>query len=415
MKNFKILLAASTALLTANFALAQTWSQTSAPETNWTAVASSADGTKLVATAGNSGIWVSTNSGATWTQTSAPQSGWFRVASSADGARLAAIGKPLLIVGPPPLSYTGSFYASTNSGATWMSNNLPSVSKIGATSYSLASSSDGRKLAALISFSLGGALFTSTNSGVAWITNNLPDRTWDSVASSADGTRLIVGGLGILVSTNFGNSWMLTNSFEASFVSSSADGSKWVAVSGQQIFISTNLGMTWTQSSAPATNWIALASSADASMLVAVAGGSHNVQNPFLKGPIYTSTNSGATWTSNNVPVQYWTCVASSADGYKLVAATASDPSTNNPGTTVGGGIWISQATPAPQLNIATANTNLDLSWIVPSTNFVMQQSLDLGSWKDMTNKPVLNLTNLQNEVMLSPSSSRGFYRLKTP
>jgi hypothetical protein len=32
-----------------------------------------------------------------------------------------------------------------------------------------------------------------------------------------------------------------------------------------------------------------------------------------------------------------------------------------------------------------------------------------------MTNQPVLNLTNLQNEVMLSPSSSSGFYRLKTP
>src|ERR1017187_6167839 len=130
MKTFRILLLASTALLTANFAFAQTWTQTSAPETNWTAVASSADGTKLVATAGNSGIWVSTNSGATWTQTSAPQSGWFRVASSADGARLAAVGKPLPIVGPPPLSYTGSFFASTNSGAAWMSNKLPSGSKI---------------------------------------------------------------------------------------------------------------------------------------------------------------------------------------------------------------------------------------------------------------------------------------------
>jgi hypothetical protein len=277
---------------------------------------------------------------------------------------------------------------------------------------SLSASADGWKLAVLI-----GAVFTSTNSGAAWITNYLPNGIWNSLASSADGTKLVVAGLGIAVSTNSGSNWMSTNSlsYRAASVTSSADGSKLVVIGGQFIFISTNLGMTWTQSSAPATNWIALASSADASMLVAVAGGSHNVQNSFLKGPIYTSTNSGATWTSNNVPVQYWTCVASSADGHKLVAATAGDPSTNTPGETVGGGIWISQSTPAPQLNIATANTNLDLSWIVPSTNFVMQQSSDLGSWMDMTNKPVLNLTNLQNEVMLSPSSSRGFYRLKTP
>ncbi|MDD5141364.1 MAG: hypothetical protein PHY43_14030 [Verrucomicrobiales bacterium] len=44
-----------------------------------------------------------------------------------------------------------------------------------------------------------------------------------------------------------------------------------------------------------------------------------------------------------------------------------------------------------------------------------MQQSSDLTSWADVTNAPVLNLTNLQNEVLLSPSNSSSFYRLKTP
>ena len=66
-------------------------------------------------------------------------------------------------------------------------------------------------------------------------------------------------------------------------------------------------------------------------------------------------------------------------------------------------------------MNITPANGNLTLSWIVPSTNFVMQQSSDLDSWTDMTNMPVLNLTNLQNQVTLAPSNSSGFYRLKTP
>jgi hypothetical protein len=66
-------------------------------------------------------------------------------------------------------------------------------------------------------------------------------------------------------------------------------------------------------------------------------------------------------------------------------------------------------------LNLTPANGNLKFSWIVPSTNFVMQQSSDLGSWTDMTNAPALNLTNLQNEVILSPIGSSGFYRLKTP
>jgi hypothetical protein len=44
-----------------------------------------------------------------------------------------------------------------------------------------------------------------------------------------------------------------------------------------------------------------------------------------------------------------------------------------------------------------------------------MQQSSDLGSWTDVTNPPVLNLTNLQNEVTLPMHAGSGFYRLKTP
>ena len=66
-------------------------------------------------------------------------------------------------------------------------------------------------------------------------------------------------------------------------------------------------------------------------------------------------------------------------------------------------------------MNITPINGNLMLSWIVPSTNFVMQQSADLQNWADMTNQPVLNLANLENEVILSPPGSNCFYRLATP
>ncbi len=52
-------------------------------------------------------------------------------------------------------------------------------------------------------------------------------------------------------------------------------------------------------------------------------------------------------------------------------------------------------------MNITPTNGSLKFSWPVPSTNFVMQQSSDLQSWSDMTNQPVLNLTNLQDEVTL--------------
>jgi hypothetical protein len=227
--------------------------------------------------------------------------------------------------------------------------------------------------------------------------------------------------LRILVSTNSGNTWTLTNPVTASFVSSSADSAECAAISGQLIgqliYISTNSGATWTQTSAPATNWIALASSADGSRLAAVAGGRRSLQNPVVTGPIYTSTNSGATWKSNNVPVHNWTSVASSADGCILVAADAGILSTNVPGATVGGGIWTAQTPPGSSLNIAPTNGNLALSWTMPSTIFVLQQNPDLTTtnWADVTNPPVLNLTNLQDEVTLPMPAGSGFYRLKTP
>jgi hypothetical protein len=311
----------------------------------------------------------------------------------------------LAAIGKPPTWFTRpSFYTSTNAGAIWISNNVPVAVTSG---HSLVSSADGCKLAVMSqqSVGLGPLLLTSTNSGANWMTNNLPGGIWRSVALSADGTRLIVAGLGICLSTNFGGNWTSTNSLssEAVSIASSADGAELAAICGQLIFVSTNVGVTWVQTSAPRTNWISIASSADGSKLVAAATGFDVIKRSVVNGPIYTSTNSGMTWVSNSVPAQYWTSVASSADGNELAAVV------------FGGGIWVSQSTPAPQLNIATSNTNLDLSWIVPSTSFVMQQSSDLGSWADMTNTPALNLTNLQNEVILSPIGSSGFYRLKTP
>ncbi len=79
---------------------------------NWHSVASSADGTKLVACAYNNYIYTSTDSGVTWTvrantggQVAARN--WRSVASSADGTKLVAC------------AISEYIYTSTNSGATW--------------------------------------------------------------------------------------------------------------------------------------------------------------------------------------------------------------------------------------------------------------------------------------------------------
>src|SRR5262245_55536831 len=58
-------------LFVVDAAFAQIWTQTSVPSTNWSSIASSADGTRLVAV-GSGGVYISPDSGATWTPTSAP-------------------------------------------------------------------------------------------------------------------------------------------------------------------------------------------------------------------------------------------------------------------------------------------------------------------------------------------------------
>lgn len=92
---------------------AQDWTVTSAPSEEWRSVASSADGTTLVAGANtypnNYGpLVVSTNSGASWTEPiynhGFLRTNWSAVACSADGTRMLAA------------SYL--IYGSTNSGAT---------------------------------------------------------------------------------------------------------------------------------------------------------------------------------------------------------------------------------------------------------------------------------------------------------
>jgi hypothetical protein len=397
-------------------AFSQTWMQTSAPNRDWQSVASSADGTKLVGVIGQNagGIYTSTNSGIIWAhQTNAPTpiDGWQSVASSADGAKL-------VVVAPEP----GLICDSTNSGVAWTFTSAP-------TNYWLcvASSADGSKLVAgaypyQYGANSGGGIYTSTNSGTTWtLETNAPMKNyWISVASSADGNKLVAvadldtnGNLGgIYTSTDSGVTWTQTSAPTNSWssVASSVDGCKLVAVAtmsgffpgnGGNIYTSTNAGATWISNNVPVDNWQSVASSADGTKLIAVTW--------FSNGGIYTSTNSGAGWIQfTNIPNAWWASVASSADGCKL--ALAGYEANYNPGS-----IYISQSIPTPALGIASSSTNVALSWIVPSTNFVMQQSSDLASWSNVTNAPVLNLTNLQNEVILSPSNSSGFYRLKTP
>jgi len=108
-------------------------------------------------------------------------------------------------------------------------------------------------------------------------------------------------------------------------------------------------------------------------------------------------------WTSTNIPgLDCWS-VASSADGCELAAG--------------GYLVWLWQATPHPQIVPLRSGTDLNLSWTLPSTNFVLQQTADLtsGNWTTVTNAVVLNFTNLQEQTALPLAGGQNFYRLATP
>ncbi len=375
-----------------DLAFSQTWiQQTNAPSKNFEAMASSADGSKLVAVTYDyydpynnphfgGPIYTSTNSGVSWTPaTNAAPAQWTTVTSSADGKTLVA------------LPAGGSLYVSTDFGATWAPIKTPSVD-LGC----IASSADGSKLTA---GDEAGFLYTTTNSGASWSTNNTPSEEWTSIASSADGTKLIaVAATGpVYTSVDSGTTWNATLAPELYWyaVASSADGEKLAAAAfGGKIYSSTNSGVDWTPTKSAELGWYSLASSAD---------GSHLVASEVDNDTVFTSTDFGATWMQANVPAEIWQSVACSADGNEFVAVSFQ------------GSVYRAKAVPQPQLNLAAARTNVALAWLVPSANFGLQYSTDLISWVNLTNTPTLNLTNLQNQVVLPPSGSGSFFRLSTP
>jgi photosystem II stability/assembly factor-like uncharacterized protein len=391
----------------------QIWTQTSAPITNWQAVACSVDGSKIIGAVatydsthinGNKPgpIYLSTNSGITWTHSSAPDAMWQSVACSADGTKLVAS----VSLGP--------IYISTDSGITWLMTGAPSNNMFWA---SMVSSSDGSILAATAS---SGGIYSSTNSGTSWFLSDAASSItnyWPSIATSANGCNLVaIGNVkvnesftgSIYASTNSGMTWTLqSNAPVATWLSvaSSADGSKLIATTDRsdgRIFTSTNFGANWKQTSVIVPQWKTVVSSADGTKLAAAS----------LGFPLFGSTNevffsndSGVIWSSIGAPPDAnsdWDIVALSADGNKLFALA-------------NGGIYTWQSTPTPQLYSKRASNDLIFSWLVPSTNFVLQQSSNLCLWVDVTSPPSLNFTNLQYQVTVSPSNQSAFFRLKTP
>jgi hypothetical protein len=261
---------------------------------------------------------------------------------------------------------------------------------------SIASSSDGKNLAAVVGY--GGGIFTSTNSGATWTETNAGNRDWSSIASSSDGTTLVAAVTygGIYRSTNSGLSWTLLANAQNrnwSAVTSSANGEKIFACeSGGSIWSSIDSGANWTErTSAGSKNWISIASSADGTKVAAAQ----------FYGYIFTSTDSGASWTfrpkaGSNSGNGQWVSIASSADGTKLAAVRAADNSvytsvdsgdnwTARTGASGGSGGWQSIASSADGSVLAGA---MNGKYVYLSTdsgvNFAAQTSTSTKAFRSI-------------------------------
>ena len=187
-----------------------TWRRSAADNRTWRSIASSSDGKKLAAVVDGGSIYTSANFGATWTPRATGMSrDWRSIASSSDGRYLAAG-----VDG-------GGIYTSGDFGAAWTNRSAVGDAQSNPIFESknwrsIASSSDGSKLAAVVG---NGSIYTSGDFGATWTNRSaagdaqsnpiFESKSWRSIASSSDGSKLaaVVENGSIYTSDDFGATW----------------------------------------------------------------------------------------------------------------------------------------------------------------------------------------------------------------
>jgi len=312
---------------------------------DWTSIGSSSDGSHLVAVAKNSGqadsLWTSNDFGSTWVNRTvytnagggAAEIGWNAVASSGDGSRLVAA------------EFQGNIWTSSDYGLNWsIQANSPKGNWIGITS-----STDGSHIAGAIR-GQGGDIWTSSDYGATWVDRTLSNpQQWTALASNSEGSHLIAGtysggntGGALWTSSDYGATWdshtVSAGPQNWTALASNGDGTKLIATTDVMfgpgignnypegdsgIWTSWDSGSTWESQTVGSTlgQWTSLASSSDGVRIAGLSG-----------GYVFTSTDSGVTWraeSSANVRLPpsnlgSLTALTSSADG-KLIAAVGED------------------------------------------------------------------------------------------
>lgn len=305
---------ASTLLYSESVVSAATWSQRTVPGAgpfDYYAAAMSDDGARQIVASNNGYLYTSSDSGATWTQRDSIRQ-WRAVDTSADGLIMYAASERVDSAGS---ASQGSIHKSTDGGATWT---ITSASR-SAYYRSLATSSDGSVILAS-SYALVGSgntdfIYVSTDGGTTWNTRD-SKRSWQGVAVSADGTKMVAICCGqmstgrIYRSTNSGSTFTAVGPTEDWwFVDFSDDFTYGIASTyGGKIYTTSDGGTTWT-----------LRTSIGSVRDVAIAGDGSKWGFAQLTA-LYLSDN-GVTYLSQNLSGA-WSSLDLSSDGTKALAAT---------------------------------------------------------------------------------------------
>ena len=229
-------------------------------------------------------------------------------------------------------TYLGSWSTSANAGVRAWS--------------SIASSADGMKLVAGTD---DGNIFRSTDGGVTWPTSTyFVNTSWNLLSSSADGKKILAHDSrsgDLWLSTDSGASWTDipdTAGWVWDTIKVSANGNKFIAADDMDCNIWTSSdGLSWTENSTAGSCWNNLVSSDDGSKL-AISDESN--------GSIWTSNDGGSYWVENvNTSGYFLSSISSDSTGTKL-SATGNNghvyTSINSGGTWVdrtpsSGGTWL--------------------------------------------------------------------------
>eukprot|EP01041_Mallomonas_annulata_P002535 gene2535-4943_t len=287
--------------------------QTSTTGQSWRSITASDTAQYLFAVVYEGGIFISSDYGSTWTSSDAPSNTWQCITSDSTGRYVSAgdVG--------------GSIYTSSDYGVTWVAStsSLTDWSR----SYgwiSIASSSSGQYLFAASGF---GYVYNSSDYGSTWEPTAFVNQiSWNSICSDSSGQYLGLVSNGIVyTSSDYGNNWsehyVGTERSGVTYLAITSDSSgrrlavvdgggrnrqsEVLSYNGGLIYLSSDYGVSWSQSNAPVAAWHSITSSGTGEYLAAAVYG----------GGIYVSSDFGSNWAQTDAISANWYSITSSVSG----------------------------------------------------------------------------------------------------